>query len=58
MPETVPEVDVDAVATLTPPVGLDAEAVRERVARGLTNVTEERTSRTLNEILRDHGVNV
>ena len=52
MPETLPEVDLDAVATVTPPEGLDAAAVRERVARGLTNFSEERTSRTFTEILR------
>ena len=52
MPETVPEVDLDAVATVTPPEGLDAAAVRERVEQGLTNATEERTSRTFKEILR------
>jgi cation-transporting ATPase E len=54
--ETLPEVDLDASSTVTPPVtppeGLDAAAVRDRVARGLTNVSEERTSRTLTEILR------
>jgi cation-transporting ATPase E len=52
VPETLPEVDLDAVATVTPPEGLDAAAVRERVARGLTNFSEERTSRTFTEILR------
>ncbi len=38
--------------TVTPPEGLDAQGVRDRVARGLTNVSEERTSRTFKEILR------
>jgi cation-transporting P-type ATPase E len=36
----------------TPPTGLTAEQVAERVARGETNVSSERTSRTLGEILR------
>jgi cation-transporting ATPase E len=36
----------------TPPTGLTAEQVAERVARGQTNVSSERTSRTLGEILR------
>ena len=36
----------------TPPEGLDAGAVRERVAQGLTNAAEERTSRTMTEIVR------
>jgi cation-transporting ATPase E len=36
----------------TPPGGLDAEAVRQRVEQGRTNAADERTSRTLTEILR------
>jgi cation-transporting ATPase E len=58
VPETVPEVDASSTmtasstATVTPPEGLDAAAVRDRIARGLTNVSEERTSRTFKEILR------
>jgi cation-transporting ATPase E len=36
----------------TPPTGLTAEQVRERVDTGRTNAVEERTSRTVNEIVR------
>jgi len=36
----------------TPPVGLAEAEVRERVERGETNATAERTSRTFGEILR------
>jgi cation-transporting ATPase E len=36
----------------TPPTGLTAEQVQERVARGAVNDTGERTSRTLGEIVR------
>src|SRR4249920_1278713 len=36
----------------TPPSGLTAEQVRERVARGAINDTGDRTSRTLGEIIR------
>ena len=36
----------------TPPTGLTAAEVQERVARGAVNDTGERTSRTLGEIIR------
>ncbi|MEX1009458.1 MAG: HAD-IC family P-type ATPase [Acidimicrobiia bacterium] len=36
----------------TPPTGLAAAEVQERVARGAVNDTGERTSRTINEIIR------
>jgi cation-transporting P-type ATPase E len=36
----------------TPPTGLTAAAVQERVRGGLTNVSAERTSRTFREIVR------
>src|SRR5260221_10786395 len=36
----------------TPPAGLTAAEVAERVARGQVNETGERTSRTLGEIVR------
>src|SRR3954452_24263446 len=36
----------------TPPTGLTAAEVEERVARGAVNDTGERTSRTLGEIVR------
>jgi cation-transporting P-type ATPase E len=38
--------------TETPSTGLTAAAVAERVARGQTNVSDDRTSRTVAEILR------
>jgi cation-transporting ATPase E len=40
------------VTSTTPAAGLTAEAVRDRVARGLTNEAGERTSRTYREIIR------
>jgi cation-transporting ATPase E len=40
------------VTATTPATGLTAEAVRDRVARGLTNEAGERTSRTYREIIR------
>jgi len=47
--ETPPEL---AVRPETPPDGLTAAEVADRTARGLTNVSGERTSRTLTEIIR------
>jgi cation-transporting P-type ATPase E len=49
--------DTRGAATDTPPhetpdTGLTAEEVRDRVARGLTNESRERTSRTYSEIIR------
>jgi cation-transporting ATPase E len=37
---------------VTPPEGLDAAAVRDRIDRGLVNAVGERTSRTIVEIVR------
>jgi cation-transporting ATPase E len=47
-----PGAELDRDRPETPPDGLDATAVRERVARGQTNAVEERTSRTIGEIAR------
>jgi cation-transporting P-type ATPase E len=44
--------DAPAAAHDTPPTGLTEADVRERVERGQTNATAERTSRTYSEILR------
>ena len=44
--------DAPAAAHDTPPTGLTEADVRERVERGQTNATAERTSRTYGEILR------
>jgi cation-transporting ATPase E len=52
VPEAVPTVELEAVRQETPPAGLDAGAVRLRVEQGLTNASEERTSRTFTEILK------
>ncbi|HEY1740769.1 MAG TPA: HAD-IC family P-type ATPase [Acidimicrobiia bacterium] len=46
------EVVASPPAQRTPPTGLSAEEVAERVARGATNHTGARTSRTLREIAR------
>src|SRR3954451_2980879 len=46
----LPEAQVPAFET--PPTGLTAAEVEERVARGAVNDTGERTSRTLGEIVR------
>jgi cation-transporting ATPase E len=50
--EVVEAIEHEETRPETPPGGLDSAAVRERVAQGLTNATEERTSRTFQEILR------
>ncbi|HEY5014804.1 MAG TPA: cation-translocating P-type ATPase, partial [Acidimicrobiia bacterium] len=52
MAEAVEAIEHEEARPETPPGGLDSAAVRERVAQGLTNATEERTSRTFQEILR------
>ena len=41
-----------APAETTPPEGLSADAVADRVARGQTNAADDRSSRTVGEILR------
>jgi cation-transporting ATPase E len=41
-----------AMTTVTAPSGLSADEVADRVARGLTNVADDRTSRTVGEIVR------
>jgi cation-transporting ATPase E len=46
------DVRPDAPRPETPPTGLTADQVAERVARGLVNDSGERTSRTLVEIVR------
>jgi cation-transporting ATPase E len=50
--ESVPQIELDKAPRVTPPQGLDAAAVRDRLERGQTNWAEERTSRTFQEILR------
>ncbi len=41
-----------AGSSITPPTGLTAAEVQERIARGFVNHTGERTSRTIGEIVR------
>ncbi|MDQ1467194.1 MAG: cation-transporting P-type ATPase [Actinomycetota bacterium] len=52
MPDAVEVVELERSRHATPPEGLDAAAVRDRVERGLTNAADERTSRTFKEIAR------
>ncbi len=52
MPDAAAALELENARPVTPAGGLDDAAVRQRVEQGLTNATEERTSRTLGEILR------
>jgi cation-transporting ATPase E len=48
----LPEVPAPTTRVTTPPDGLNAGEVAERIARGQVNAADERTSRTLSEIAR------